>query len=78
MCSLTGGAVLLCEKALNDDGAGPFWATQLDLMMMTSGGGKERTFRQYEQLLLDAGFTGCEIKVLEDVPLSDAIIAYKK
>jgi acetylserotonin N-methyltransferase len=57
-----GGGLLICEKMLADDKAGPAWAQMQDLNMLVCTEGKERTLGEYEALLLRAGFTevtGC-------------------
>jgi acetylserotonin N-methyltransferase len=56
------GALLICEKMLSDDKAGPSWAQMQDLNMLVCTEGKERTLAEYEALLLAAGFAeviGC-------------------
>jgi acetylserotonin O-methyltransferase len=52
----TGGAVLIAEKVLNDDKAGPEWAVLQSLNMLVCTEGKERSFREYEGILKDVGF----------------------
>ena len=49
------GLPLIAEKLLAEDKSGPGWAQMQNLNMLTCRG-KERTFRQYESLLLQAGF----------------------
>lgn len=51
-----GGAVLLAEKVLHDDKAGPDWAVTQSLNMLLVTEGKERTLGEYEKLLTAAGF----------------------
>jgi acetylserotonin N-methyltransferase len=51
-----GGAVLIAEKLLRDDRAGPVWAHMQDLNMLTCTEGRERTLGQYEALLRQVGF----------------------
>ncbi len=51
-----GGAVLIAEKVLHDDKAGPEWAVVQSLNMLVCTEGKERTLGEYEALLTRAGF----------------------
>ena len=51
-----GGAVLIAEKVLNDDKAGPEWAVVQSLNMLVCTEGKERTLAEYETLLTRIGF----------------------
>lgn len=51
-----GGAVLIAEKLLHDDKAGPEWAVLQSLNMLVCTEGKERTLGEYEALLTTAGF----------------------
>ena len=63
--------LLLIEEMVPDD-TGPAWSKMLDLHMLTLIGGKQRTRREYEALLREAGFafereieTGGGISILE-------------
>jgi acetylserotonin N-methyltransferase len=70
-----GGGLLIAEKMLHDDKAGPSWASMQDLNMLTCTEGRERTLGEYEQLLKAAGFaevTGCRTSA----PI-DAVLAVK-
>jgi acetylserotonin N-methyltransferase len=51
-----GGAVLIAEKVLRDDRAGPEWAVLQSLNMLVCTEGKERTLGEYEALLTRVGF----------------------
>jgi acetylserotonin N-methyltransferase len=51
-----GGALLILEKLLDDDRAGPGWAVLQSLNMLVCTEGKERTLREYASLLQEAGF----------------------
>lgn len=51
-----GGAVLLAEKVLHDDKAGPDWAVTQSLNMLLVTEGKERTLGEYAGLLEQVGF----------------------
>lgn len=70
-----GGAVLLAEKLLTEDGNGPRWARMQDLNMLTITEGRERTLSEYEQLLHTAGF-GDVFGIRTNAPL-DAVLAVK-
>ena len=71
----SGGALLVCEKMLDDDRAGPRWAQLQSLNMLVCTDGKERTAAEYEALLREAGFSRVEAR-RTSVPL-DAILAIK-
>jgi hypothetical protein len=49
------GATLLLIEALLPDGSGPNWPTTLDIVMLVIGG-RQRTLREYADLLRDTGF----------------------
>jgi acetylserotonin N-methyltransferase len=70
-----GGALLICEKLLNDDRNGPLWATQQSLNMLVCTEGKERTLGEYQALLHKAGFGKVEGRRTSS-PL-DAVLAYR-
>jgi acetylserotonin N-methyltransferase len=70
-----GGALLVAEKLLNDDKAGPMPAIMQSLSMLVCTEGKERTLAEYAALLREAGFTEVKGRVT-DTPL-DAILAVK-
>jgi acetylserotonin N-methyltransferase len=70
-----GGGILVAEKLLDENRAGPSWAQMQNLNMLTCTEGKERTLAQYEALLDRVGFE----KVVGNrlpAPL-DAILATK-
>ena len=71
-----GGAVLIAEKLLHDDKAGPEWAVLQSLNMLVVTEGKERTLGEYEALLTAAGFADV-VGVRTPSPL-DAVLAVKK
>jgi acetylserotonin N-methyltransferase len=70
-----GGAVLIAEKLLNNDRAGPGWALMQDLNMLACTEGRERTLAEYEALLQQAGFGGV-LGCRTSSPL-DAVLAFK-
>jgi acetylserotonin N-methyltransferase len=51
-----GGALLIVERLLDDDGAGPLPAVMQSLNMLICAEGRERTPAEYEALLRAAGF----------------------
>jgi acetylserotonin N-methyltransferase len=70
-----GGALLVAEKLLDDDRAGPARAVFQSLNMLVCTEGKERTLGEYEALLREAGFGRVEGR-RTDSPL-DAVLAVK-
>jgi acetylserotonin O-methyltransferase len=70
-----GGALLVCEKLLNDDKSGPRWAVLQSLNMLVCTEGKERTLAEYDTLLKAAGFRSVEGRRTNS-PL-DAVLAVK-
>jgi acetylserotonin N-methyltransferase len=70
-----GGALLVVERLLNDDKAGPPNAVLQSLNMLVCTEGRERTFGEYEALLRKAGFGRVEARRTGQ-PL-DAVIARK-
>jgi acetylserotonin N-methyltransferase len=70
-----GGALLVAEKLLDDDRAGPPWAVLQSLNMLVCTEGKERTLAEYEALLHSAGFGRVEGR-RTPTPL-DAVLAIK-
>jgi acetylserotonin N-methyltransferase len=71
----SGGALLIAEKLLNEDGVGPLAANMQSLNMLVVTEGRERSLSQFAQLLRAAGFRGVEGK-RTGVAL-DAILAVK-
>jgi acetylserotonin O-methyltransferase len=55
-----GGALLICEKLLNEDGVGPLPANLQSLNMLVVTEGRERSLSEYERLLRLGGFTQIE------------------
>lgn len=70
-----GGGVLIAEKLIADDRAGPSWAQMQDLNMLLVTEGRERTLGEYTALLNRAGFTKVTGRVT-DAPV-DAVLAIK-
>ena len=71
-----GGALLVVEKLLDDDRAGPSLAVFQSLNMLVCTEGKERTLSEYEGLLRQAGFGRVEAR-RTSAPL-DAVLAIKE
>ncbi len=71
----SGGAVMIVEKVLHDDKAGPEWAVLQSLNMLVCTEGKERTLSEYENLLTKAGF-GNVTCMRTSVPV-DVVLAIK-
>jgi acetylserotonin N-methyltransferase len=71
-----GGALLVAEKLLDDDRAGPPWAVLQSLNMLVCTEGKERTLGEYAELLKAAGFARVEGK-RTPTPL-DVVLAVKE
>jgi acetylserotonin N-methyltransferase len=57
-----GGALLIAEKLLNEDGVGPLAANMQSLNMLVVTEGRERRFSEFERLLRAAGFAQVEGK----------------
>lgn len=70
-----GGGLLVAEKLIAPDRAGPRWSQLQSLNMLVCAEGKERTLEEYEALLRKAGFARVEGRVTES-PL-DAVLAVK-
>jgi acetylserotonin N-methyltransferase len=70
-----GGALLIAEKLLDDNRAGPRWAQLQSLNMLVCTEGKERTLAEYTTLLQAAGFATIEGRRTTS-PL-DAMLAVK-
>jgi acetylserotonin N-methyltransferase len=70
-----GGAVLIAEKLLHDDKAGPDWAVLQSLNMLVCTEGKERTLGEYEGLLGQHGFR--DVRAVRTGAPADAVLAIK-
>lgn len=70
-----GGAILLAEKLLDDDKAGPDWAVLQSLNMLVCTEGKERTLGEYAALLERHGFT--DVQAVRTGAPCDAVLAVK-
>jgi acetylserotonin O-methyltransferase len=72
----SGGALLVAEKLLNEDGVGPLAANMQSLNMLVVCEGRERTLGQYERMLRAAGFA--EVNGRRTGSALDAILAVKR
>jgi acetylserotonin N-methyltransferase len=70
-----GGALLIAEKLLDEDLAGPVAVHMQSLNMLICTEGRERSFSQYADLLQAAGFS--EIEGRRTGSLLDAVLAVK-
>jgi len=70
-----GGAFLVVEKLLNEDGVGPVGANMQSLNMLIVTEGKERSLSEYTRLLRRAGFASVE--GVRTGTYNDAILAVK-
>jgi acetylserotonin N-methyltransferase len=70
-----GGALLIGEKLLEEDGVGPVWANMQSLSMLIVTEGRERSLNEYAGLLRRAGFG--EVEGRRTGAASDAILAVK-
>jgi acetylserotonin N-methyltransferase len=70
-----GGALLIAEKLLNEDGVGPVPVNMQSLNMLIVTEGKERSAAGYEGLLRAAGFT--EVEARHTNSLLDTVLAVK-
>jgi len=70
-----GGGLLIAERLIDEDRAGPVAAHMQSLNMLICTEGRERTFSEYQDLLLRAGFREVKYRVT-GTPL-DAILALR-
>lgn len=70
-----GGAVLIAEKLLHDDKAGPDWAVLQSLNMLVCTEGKERTLGEYEAMLVRHGFR--DVRAVRTSTPADVVLAVK-
>lgn len=70
-----GGGLLIAEKLLNEDGAGPVPAVMQSLNMLVVAEGRERSLGEYRRLLENCGFTS--IAGRRTGAYLDAILAVK-
>ncbi|XP_032422674.1 acetylserotonin O-methyltransferase [Xiphophorus hellerii] len=71
-----GGAVLLVEALLNEDGSGPLTAQLYSLNMLVQTEGRERTGAQYAALLAASGFTNIQHRLTGKI--YDTVLGHKE
>jgi acetylserotonin N-methyltransferase len=71
----SGGGLLIAEKMINEDRAGPRWAHMQNLGMLIYTEGKERTLSEYQTLLRQVGFA--EVSGATTPSPLDAVLAVK-
>ncbi|MCS7206662.1 MAG: acetylserotonin O-methyltransferase [Dehalococcoidia bacterium] len=71
-----GGAILVCEKVLDEGRTGPLLTALLNLHDLVSTGGEEHTASEYQQWLEEAGFTDCTVRILHGP--RDLIVGWKR
>ncbi|MSQ11195.1 MAG: methyltransferase domain-containing protein [Dehalococcoidia bacterium] len=71
-----GGVLLLCEKLLDEDKAGPMQTTLMDLHLLVSTGGEERSASEYKTWMESAGFQGVSTRVLRGN--RDLVVGHKR
>lgn len=71
-----GGAVLLVEALLNEDGSGPLTAQLYSLNMLVQTEGRERTGAQYAALLAASGFTNIQHRLTGKI--YDTVMGHKE
>lgn len=70
-----GGALLVVEKLMDDSRTGPLSTVMQDLNMLVCTDGRERTARDYESLLSNAGFSA--VRSVKTGSMMDAVLARK-
>ena len=65
------------EKVLSDTKSGPLPTLIMDLAMLVSTSGRERTATEYRCLLESHGFVEVDIRLLPESPHRDVISALK-
>lgn len=71
-----GGAVLLVEALLYENGSGPLTVQLYSLNMLVQTEGRERTAAQYAALLTAAGFSNIQHRLTGKI--YDAILGHKE
>ncbi|MBI4337928.1 MAG: methyltransferase domain-containing protein [Chloroflexi bacterium] len=59
-----GGAILVCEKLLDEDKTGPPITALMNLHALVSTGGEEHTASEYQAWMVEAGFHNMEVRRL--------------
>jgi 3-hydroxy-5-methyl-1-naphthoate 3-O-methyltransferase len=73
-----GGAILVLEALLDEDGTGPIAAAELSLtMLVATQGGRERTAAEYGALLGEARFARWEVRRMQNAQERHCIVGWK-
>ena len=75
--SCTGGALMIFEKCMDDDKAGPVMANLWDMMVMSHCAGKLRSEPEYRELLTKHGYGDIQVTKSSNSCLYDVIYAKK-
>jgi|SRR5215211_4173669 len=74
-----GGAMLVVEALLDDDGTGPAAAAELSLtMLVATQGGRERSASEYLALLRAAGFVRPQVRRMQNPQERHCIVSWKE
>lgn len=73
----SGGGLLVVELTLDDDKTGPLKALLQSLLVLVIANGKERSGKEYKELLGKHGFVDVQIKRLDSKSWMDAILCRK-
>lgn len=76
-CLSSGGGLLVAELTLDDDKTGPLKALLQSLLMLVLTNGKERSGKEYKELLEKHGFVDFQMKRLDSKSWMDAILCRK-
>ncbi|XP_068720759.1 acetylserotonin O-methyltransferase-like [Montipora capricornis] len=76
-CLPSGGGLLVVELTLDDDKTGPLKALLQSLLVLVIAKGKERSGKEYKELLGKHGFVDVQIKRLDSKSWMDAIFCRK-
>jgi ubiquinone/menaquinone biosynthesis C-methylase UbiE len=73
-----GGAIIVLEALLDEDGTGPAAAAGLSLtMLVATQGGRERSASEYIALLREAGFVRHEVRYLHNLQGRHCIVGWR-
>lgn len=75
-----GGALVVAEAFVDDDGTGPVGAALMSLnMLVHTAGGRNYTRREYEAWLTAAGFSAiCRVPLIVDAPGANGLVIGRK
>ncbi|CAI9733928.1 bifunctional dTTP UTP pyrophosphatase methyltransferase [Octopus vulgaris] len=72
-----GGSLLILEKTLDEMKDGPSFAVSNDLIMSLISTGRERSAKEYREMLEEQGFTNIQIRLVGGYNYFDAILSKK-